>query len=161
MPGIVHENCKDEVTSLERQLIGVLMDDGNVSDGYASLIVALEPDGNKGPSDGNIKCISNRNVSNVTNLSRMDSWYTLQISVRYDQPLNQIEDMLMRELPAIGEGIHEIIEGPVCRGITAAGSGKATLSLAAECSGQDLGAVRSKLNLAILRIFERNNIPIR
>ena len=112
-------------------------------------------------SDGNIKSISNRNISNVTNLSRMNSWYTLQISVRCNQPLDQIEDMLTRELPAIGKGIHEIIHGPVYRGITAVGSGKATLSLAAECSEQDLGAVRSKLNLAILRIFERNNIPIR
>ena len=67
----------------------------------------------------------------------------------------------MRELPAIGEGIHEIIEGPVCRGITAAGFRQGDAVPRCRVQGQDLGAVRSKLNLAILRIFERNNIPIR
>jgi hypothetical protein len=36
-----------------------------------------------------------------------------------------------------------------------------TLALAAECREQDLTAVRSKLNLAILRLFEHNKISIR
>ena len=110
--------------------------------------------------DGHIKNINNRDISNVTNLSRLNTWYTMQISVNYHQPLDQVEDILARELPAIGKNIDEITQGPIYRGITQVGSGKVTLALAAECREQDLTAVRSKLNLAILRLFEHNKISI-
>jgi small-conductance mechanosensitive channel len=111
--------------------------------------------------DGHIKNINNRDISNVTNLSRLNTWYTMQISVNYHQPLDQVEDILARELPAIGKNIDEITQGPIYRGITQVGSGKVTLALAAECREQDLTAVRSKLNLTILRLFEHNKISIR
>ena len=44
VPSIIHEVCVDEVTGLERQLIGVRIPDADVSDGYPSLIMALLPD---------------------------------------------------------------------------------------------------------------------
>lgn len=112
-------------------------------------------------TDGHIKNINNRDISNVTNLSRLNTWYTMQVSVNYHEPLDQVEDILAHALPAIGKSIGEITQGPIYRGITQVGSGKVTLALAAECREQDLGAVRSKLNLAILRLFEYNKISIR
>ncbi len=43
VPSVVHEACVDEKTLLERQLVGVSMDDGDVSDGYGALIMAIMP----------------------------------------------------------------------------------------------------------------------
>lgn len=43
VPGVVHEVCVDEQTLLERQLVGVSMDDGHVGDGYGALIMAMLP----------------------------------------------------------------------------------------------------------------------
>ena len=47
VPYIVHEAATDEVTGLTRQLIGVRIDDGNPADGYASLVLAVKPEGKK------------------------------------------------------------------------------------------------------------------
>lgn len=46
--GIVHEPCVDEITGLNRQLIGVPLGDGNGGKGYDSLIVALMPEDTAG-----------------------------------------------------------------------------------------------------------------
>ena len=43
VPSVVHDVCVDEQTLLERQLVGVSMDDGDVSDGYGALIMAMLP----------------------------------------------------------------------------------------------------------------------
>lgn len=43
VPSIVHDVSVSEATGLKRQLIGVCMDDGDISDGYGALIMALTP----------------------------------------------------------------------------------------------------------------------
>ena len=44
VPSIAHDAALDEQTGLERQLVGVRMDDGDTSDGYGALIMAMVPD---------------------------------------------------------------------------------------------------------------------
>ena len=42
----------------------------------------------------------------------MNSWYPLEVSISNDRPLDQIEDMLKKKLPSIGESIPQVISGP-------------------------------------------------
>ena len=111
--------------------------------------------------DGNMKNVSNRNVSNVMNLSRVNSRYTMKIAIPYDQPLDKVKEMLDKELPLIGEKIEEIADGPKYLGVTEIGAETVTLACCAECQEQNIDAVRSKMNLAIKDLFDRYKIPIK
>ena len=111
--------------------------------------------------DGNMKNISNRNVSNVMNLSRLNSRYNLQISIPYDQPLDKVKEMLDRELPAIGRGIDAIAKGPIFLGVTQMEGGYVTLGFYAECAEEDMDQVCDRMNFAIKALFDKHQIPIK
>ena len=104
---------------------------------------------------GGIKNINNQHVSNVLNLSRMNSVYSMQISVSSEQPLDDIETVLKQELPNIGSRIPEILVGPTYRGVTGFAPGGITLAVAADCREEDMPVVRAKLIAAIKRLLER------
>ena len=111
--------------------------------------------------DGNMKNISNRNVSNVMNLSRLNSRYNLQISIPYDQPLDKVKEMLDRELPAIGRGIDAIAKGPIFLGVTQMEGGYVTLGFYAECAEEDMDQVCDRMIFAIKALFDKHKIPIK
>ena len=111
--------------------------------------------------DGSMKNVSNRNVSNVMNLSRVNSRYTMKIAIPYDQPLDKVQEMLEKELPAIGRSIEEIAGVPRYLGVTEVGDGKVTLACCAECQEQNVDTVRSKMNIAVKELFDRYQIPIK
>lgn len=112
-------------------------------------------------SDGNMKNVSNRNVSDVLNLSRMNTRYTMQISIPYNQPLSEIKKILSEELPGIGREINEIASGPEYAGVVGIADGYMTLAFTVECDEQNTGIVRTKLNVAIKDLFDRHSIPFK
>ncbi len=112
-------------------------------------------------NDGNMKNISNRNVSNVMNLSRLNSRYNMQVAIAYDQPLDKIREMLARELPAIDREFSDIANGPVFVGVTGREAGSLTLGFYAECAEEDMAKVRDMMNRAIKALFEKHGIPIK
>ena len=112
-------------------------------------------------SDGHIKTMSNRDVKNVLNLSRRNCRYTIDITIDYDQPLQQVEEILARELPKIGEGIDEIIDGPKYQGVTGIGNGGLTLTISARCKEHNYGKVRTRLNREIRLMLEKSGIKIK
>ena len=109
---------------------------------------------------GNIKIISNRDVKNVINMTRLNSWYPLEISIAADQDLDAVEKLLTERLPEIGKSIPEILSGPNYKGIVAMGRGTVTLSIIAECNESDYFKVQRGLNHALQRLFEENGIRI-
>ena len=111
--------------------------------------------------DNNIKIIYNRDVKNVLNMTRENSWYSLEVKVSTEKGLKEIETTLVEELPKIGESITDIIHGPFYRGITAFGSGTVTLLIMAECNEADYSKVQRELNHAIHDLFDQNGIGIK
>ncbi|MBR4473136.1 MAG: mechanosensitive ion channel family protein [Oscillospiraceae bacterium] len=109
---------------------------------------------------GNIKIIGNRDVKNVVNMTRKNSWYPLDISISADQSLENIEKMLREQLPHIGEAIPEIISGPYYKGVIAIGKGSITLSIIAECSEADYHVVQRALNRSIQELYAEKGIKI-
>ena len=109
---------------------------------------------------GNIKIIANRDVKNVINMTRMNSWYPLDINISSDQPLADIEALLYEQLPRIGKEIPEVVSGPFYQGITSLGKGTMTLSITAECNEADYFTVQRALNRAVQELFEEKEIKL-
>ena len=107
----------------------------------------------------NVKIIGNQNVKNVLNMSKMNSWYSIDLKVPADQPLKEIEEMLERELPKIAESIPEILSGPFYKGVMAIGTDN-TLYIIAECQQENYRKVQRKLNHAIRMLFDQNGYKL-
>ena len=112
-------------------------------------------------NDGNIKHIRNQDMKNILNLSRRNCRYSINITIANDQPLQNVEEILKRELPRIGESTPEIIRGPEYKGVKGFNAGSVTLEISVECKEHNYGKVRSQLNRAIRLILEENGIAIK
>lgn len=106
-----------------------------------------------------IKIIDNQNIKKVLNLSKMNTWYTLELKVPLDTPIRDIEAMMEKDLPQVAIAIPEIISGPFYKGIWSIGGGM-TLTISCECDEENLRALQRKLNREILLMFNKNGIKL-
>ena len=60
--------------------------------------------------DDNIVVIGNHSISSVVNLTGKLSWYSLEIKVPMDTPLEEVEAVLNRNLPDIGKRCDKIVD---------------------------------------------------
>ena len=91
----------------------------------------------------------------------MNSWYPLEVSISSDRPLDQIEDMLKKKLPSIGESIPQVISGPYYNGVVSYGKGTVTLSIITECNEKDYHYVQRALNHVVATAFREYDISIK
>ena len=108
---------------------------------------------------GNIKIIGNQDIKNVINMTRMNSWYPLEVSICLED-LDAVEKLLAEELPRIGEAIPEVISGPYYKGIVSMGKGTVTIAILAEYRESAFFRVQRSLNHSIHKLFEQNHIRI-
>ena len=108
----------------------------------------------------NIKIIDNRDIKNVINMTRLNSWYPMELKVSMSASLSKIEKVLSEELPNIGQKYSEIISGPVYKGVVSLGNGTMTLSLITECKEQDYYEIERILNREMRLLFEKEEIQL-
>lgn len=108
----------------------------------------------------NVKIINNRDVKNVLNMTRLNSWYPVEVRIPRTQPLDVVEAMLKEELPKIGERNKEIISGPYYYGILKMEKDSVTLSILAECREENYHHVQRLLNKELYNLFKSNEIPL-
>ena len=113
----------------------------------------------------NVKIIGNRNVNEVLNMTRMNSWYVMKLRIPGDQPLETVETMLQRELPKLEGKIRHVISGPFYRGVVNLGEGGMPggknaydLTIIAEYREEDYLKVQRNLNRAIKELFTKEGI---
>ncbi len=111
-------------------------------------------------AEGNIVTLSNRDITMSTNMTRMNSLCVCEFAVSAEYSIDDIEAMLQRELPVIGEKDRRILKGPVYNGIVALEGGTMTLSVTAECREQDISDVHRLINRSLQQIFTRNGYRI-
>ena len=157
--------AKDLVADILAGIFIIFEDDFHVGDiievnGFSGIVQEIGVRSTKliGIGD-NIKIIGNESVKNVLNMSKMNSWYSLDLKVPSDQPLKEIEAMLELELPRVGETIPEIISGPYYKGVMAIGNVH-TLYIIAECKQSNYRKVQRELNHSILGLFEEHGYKI-
>ena len=153
--------AKDLVADILAGIFIVFEDDFNVGDiieveGFSGIVQEIGVRSTKVIGIGDdVKIFGNQSVKNVLNMSKMNSWYSLNLRVPFDQPITEIEQMLIRELPAIGEAIPEIISGPYYKGIMSIEE-HYTLYIIAECRQESYRKIQRELNHAIIMLFKDN-----
>ena len=108
----------------------------------------------------NIKIISNRDVRNVLNMSRMNSWVDMEFTFSNTIPVQKIEEIMERELPEIGRSIPDIISGPIYKGIVSMNGNKVTVSVTCECNEEVSYRVQRELYAKFRELFERESLPL-
>ncbi len=110
----------------------------------------------------NIKIINNNVIKNVLNLSRLNSWYPLEVKVSVNESLEKIEEVLGRALPEIGKRYEDvIIGGPYFKGVLLILAGSMTLSILAECREEDYHKVGRILNGEVQNVLRSAGIEIK
>ena len=107
----------------------------------------------------NIKIVANREIRSVVNMTKMNSWYPIVLTIRTDQ-LDKTEQLLRENLPKIGEKIEEILSPPRYKGIEKIGSGTLSLMILAECRQQDYRRVSRLLNRELYDLCKENDIEL-
>lgn len=110
---------------------------------------------------GNILIVGNRDVKNVINRTRKNSWYALEVAISENENLGKVEALLKERLPGIGKDIPEIISGPFYKGVISMGKSTLGLSIIAECVEDDYHQVQRRLNGAIALLLEEAGISIK
>ena len=108
----------------------------------------------------NVKIIGNRDVKNVINMTRMNSWIPIEIKVSADQSLPEIEKMLDEELPKIGKANPKILGGPYYYGVLGFDKGSVRLSIMTECREEDYYNVERSLYKSLYELFKKQNVMI-
>ncbi len=110
----------------------------------------------------NIKIINNNVIKNVLNLSRLNSWYPLEIKVSANESLEKIEGVMRRGLPEIAKRYEDvIIGGPYYKGVLLILAGNMTLSVLAECREEDYYKVGRILNGEVQSLLRNAGIEIK
>lgn len=111
-------------------------------------------------SSNNIKIIDNQSVKNVLNMSKESSWIFVSLKVSSKQPLKEIEKMLDRELPKVGENVPMILNGPFYFGIDEIGYHWLKITVGAACYQSDINKLKPQLNQHLWDIFEKNGFEL-
>ncbi len=108
----------------------------------------------------NIKIISNRDVRNVLNMSRMNSWIDMEFTLSNTIPAHKIEEIMNRELPEMGHSIPDIISGPIYKGIVSINGNKVTIAVTCECNEEFSHRVQRELYAKFYEMFGRESLPL-
>lgn len=111
--------------------------------------------------EGNdVMVINNKEINTIINKSQRNTVFSIDVVISSDYQVDEIREILDRELPAIGARDERILSGPVFDGITKIGYRNMTLSIVTECRQEDCYKVRLFVNSEIEKVFARNGIRI-
>ena len=111
-------------------------------------------------SSNNIKIIDNQSVKNILNMSKESSMVFINLTLSGNQPIDEIEKMLDRELPKIGEKTPGIIRGPFYVGISEIGYHWIKICFSAVCQQNDVNSLKSNLNHQLYDLFNDNGFQL-
>ena len=109
---------------------------------------------------GNIKVFSNRNVSNVLNMTKDYSVVALDMSIEYGEDLRYVEKVLQSEFPHIKEKLPAIVEGPFYRGVSELADSSVNIKIIAKCTEANRVQLDRDLRRQLKLVFDKYNISI-
>lgn len=110
---------------------------------------------------GNIKIINNSSIRNIQNLSSRNSMAVSDISISYNQPLEEAEAVVKETLLQIQEAHPEVFPNPlVYLGVQELAASSVDLRITAVVDEPNIYAARRIMNRELKLAFDRNHIEI-
>jgi small-conductance mechanosensitive channel len=107
---------------------------------------------------GNIKIISNSEISTVVNLSKELSVAVVEIPVSYNEDITHVEAVISKNLDSVKKSVPGIVEGPFYKGVSNLGDSMVSIKFVAKCKEDDYYQVQRDLNRAFYLLFVDNHI---
>ena len=109
---------------------------------------------------GQIRIISNRTISEVTNYSLCDAWVKIIVSVSYESDIKKVEKVLQELFDKLNNSIDELKDKIVINGIESLSSSSVDILISTKTNAKDEYDVRRKIIKQIKLALDENNIKI-
>jgi len=109
---------------------------------------------------GNIKSITNSSITTVVNMSRLRSVCTITLPISYNEDVERVEALIVKECEKLPAKIPNIIDGPYYKGIDSIGQSSINLLVLAFTSEDNRFQVTRDLNREFYLLFKRHDVQI-
>lgn len=109
---------------------------------------------------GNIKSITNSTITTVVNLSRLQSLVSVTLAVSYNEDIEHVEGLILKEIEELKVKVPNIIEGPYYKGIDSIDASAVNFAVHAFASEDNRFQVTRDLNREFFLLFKKHNITI-
>ena len=107
---------------------------------------------------GQVKIIANSELTNLINCSLNNTVFSTSFNISYQADIDNAIKLINEELPKRLEGRSEIIEMPVCNGVSALSNISVTLNVVATAKTESHYQLTRDINTLIKQILTENNI---
>lgn len=107
---------------------------------------------------GQVKILSNSEVSNLINCSLNDTVFSTTFDVSYQADVNRAMEVVNKELPVMLKDNESILVMPKCNGVSALTARSITINVIATAKNESHYQLTRDINTAIKEILEKNNI---
>lgn len=108
--------------------------------------------------NGNVLLLRNSSISNVTNMTKLNSYASIDITIPVGESLPYVEKVLKDELKSVHDRVPAIIEGPFYKGVVDLSSTAMTIRVVATCKKTDRGSVMRSLRREVKLMLSRRDI---
>lgn len=109
---------------------------------------------------GEVKIISNRNISQVINYSLDKTLAIIKVSVSYEDDINKVEDVLTKLSKKLEKNIDEITDKVQIDGIDELADSSVVFRLSTRARNRDIPVIKRKVYKEVKLAFDENNIKI-
>ena len=108
--------------------------------------------------NGNVLLLRNSSISNVTNMTKLNSYASIDITIPVGESLPYVEKVLKDELKSVHDRVPAIIDGPFYKGVVDLTSTAMTIRVVATCKETDRGSVMRSLRREVKLMLSRRDI---
>lgn len=109
---------------------------------------------------GNVKAITNSQITTVVNLSRSPNLIYINFTVSYNEDLERVEGVLAKEFPKINAALPQLEDPLIYKGVDGYDDAGIVLAFGATCKAEYRFQVARDLKREIYLALVRNNIEI-
>ena len=109
---------------------------------------------------GNIKSISNSQITTVVNLSRLDSMVLVTIGCAYEEDIMRVEGLIASHMEELRKNIPNITKGPIYKGIDNISASSIDFLVLCYCKEADRYQVTRDIKRELLYLFRNNDVII-
>ena len=109
---------------------------------------------------GNIKSITNSSIVTVVNMSRLRSVASITLSVSYNEDVERVEALILKEIEELKEKVPNIIDGPFYKGIDSVSASSIDFLVLAFTMEDNRFQVTRDLKREFYLLFKKNDVQI-